>query len=663
MAGSTPRRPPLSRARRCGRTPARTSCQRPLPSVSVAFWPAALGLRTTGCSAGATLSSDRRDTLDGDCAALTLGGRQAVRREPVGVSRFTVLMCTASILTTLACSGDDDAGAGAAAGTGGVGGAAGAAGDGGSGGAGGEEPSVTCGECEASGAARCWFVALDGDDDGDGSFEAPFRTIVKGVSSAQPGDFVYLRAGVWGREAERTATSCGDSRNRFTIVPLGDVDVYGVDEYGDLCSEKWPSFEVASGTAEAPITIAACPGEEVVLDGEPDKFLDPSEVIDDSHEGWPESAPRANPIQVVSAWRDIAYWTVRGFEIRGGIVNINGWGNGDSGPELEANPHHITIADNEIHDVMTWGGGNPGMVRINRGDWYGPYEIHVRGNHIHHMRDNDDADWSETSDAQHYGAVTTLSAETYLGVDRGGTGRVVIEDNVIHAIPHAFFFKNPAAGPIEIRRNRIYDVQAVGIDSSSNLTFEHNLVRTRRGFVRVGADVAGAEPGLYELAGQNAVVRYNTFVDLHLMLSCRSGTGHTIEHNVVYGLWGQTAGANWDTPAVIAKSEVYHDELAPQDSLLQQITMDHNCYVGPHADFQHTSRYLPPEVTGADWIVEHHDLAAAQTTFGFDLNAVTVVTDEPSDLFVDYDGGDFTIRSESPCAGEGADLTQLPAVP
>lgn len=579
------------------------------------------------------------------------------------MKRLSMVVMVAMLLLQLACSDDEtQPGTGGSAGSGASTGASG--GTGGSGGtAGGAAAGVTCGECEAEDSARCWFVAQDGADGADGSFEAPLRTIVDAVSSAEPGDFIYLRAGTWGREAERTATSCGDGRNRFTIVPLGDVTVYGVDEYDESCEDKWPSFEVASGTAESPITFAACPGEQVVLDGEPDEFLDPSEVVDESHEGWPDSSPRSGPVRVVQAWGDIAHWTIRGFEIRGGIVNISGWGHGADGPELEANPHNITVLQNEIHDVETWGGGNPGMVRIDRGDWFGPYEIHVLGNHIHHMRDNNDADWSETTDSQHYGAVTTLSAEGYLGVDRGGTGRVVIEDNLIHDIPHAFFFKNPAAGPLEIRRNRIWNVQAVGIGSSSNLTFEHNLVQTSRGFTRVGSDVADGEPGLLELAGQDFVVRYNTFVDLHLIMSCRSGTGHSIDHNVIYGLWGQFAGAGWDTPAVIAKSENYHDELAVADSLLQQITMDDNCFVGPHADFQHTSRYLPPEVTGADWIVEHHDLDGARAAFGFDANSISVVTADPADLFIDYDGGDFTVRSDSPCAGYGADLTTLPPAP
>ncbi|MEN8163624.1 MAG: porin, partial [Acidobacteriota bacterium] len=44
----------------------------------------------------------------------------------------------------------------------------------------------------------------------------------------------------------------------------------------------------------------------------------------------------------------------------------------------------------------------------------------------------------------------------------------------------------------------------------------------------------------------------------------------------------------------------------------------HNCFITPHADFQHTSRYIPPEITGADWQLDHFDHAQAQSLFGFD---------------------------------------------
>ena len=73
-----------------------------------------------------------------------------------------------------------------------------------------------------------FFVSLDGSDaDGDGTFENPWRTIGKGVSLLSAWDTLYIRGGTYVEQ--------------ITIS--------------------------RSGTADAPITIAAYPGEKVVVDG------------------------------------------------------------------------------------------------------------------------------------------------------------------------------------------------------------------------------------------------------------------------------------------------------------------------------------------------------------------------------------------------------------
>lgn len=76
--------------------------------------------------------------------------------------------------------------------------------------------------------AATWHVAPEGDDTaGDGSAERPWRTLVKAVATAQPGDTAEARAGIY-REA--------------VVFPR-------------------------SGTPEARITVRAQPGNEVILDG------------------------------------------------------------------------------------------------------------------------------------------------------------------------------------------------------------------------------------------------------------------------------------------------------------------------------------------------------------------------------------------------------------
>ncbi len=76
--------------------------------------------------------------------------------------------------------------------------------------------------------AQVYFVATNGNDNGDGSVRQPFLTIKKGVTKLSPGDTLYLKQG---RYYEQIAVN-----------------------------EK-------RGTKSHPITIAAAPGEHVILDG------------------------------------------------------------------------------------------------------------------------------------------------------------------------------------------------------------------------------------------------------------------------------------------------------------------------------------------------------------------------------------------------------------
>ena len=71
------------------------------------------------------------------------------------------------------------------------------------------------------------YVSLSGNDAASGTREAPLRSIAKAVERAVPGSTVYLRGGIW-----RTAVRISKS-----------------------------------GKADAPITLAAYPGETPVLDG------------------------------------------------------------------------------------------------------------------------------------------------------------------------------------------------------------------------------------------------------------------------------------------------------------------------------------------------------------------------------------------------------------
>jgi hypothetical protein len=490
--------------------------------------------------------------------------------------------------------------------------------------------------CEATGGARCFYVATDGDDAHAGTIDSPFGTFAPALTQAAPGDFIYARGGTYGRDHamvyrvvrdydSHPATTCPDGQVLTDEYCFTDgMTMIGLTDFSGWASNT-PAFTVANGTQDAPITVKAYPGENAVLDTT----------------GFSQ---RAVAVGVKS------HWTIQGFEIIGGMFNIGG---GDA----EAQPHDIIIRDNDIHDITLDGGDNPGIVRIDRGDIGGPYNIFVWRNELHGIYDEEFPDqWQDVPDAQHFGAVTTLSRETYLGYDGGGTGYIEIIGNRMYDLPQVFFFKNPMAGPVEIRDNVIFDAGRLGNMGASNVHMAGNLVvGISTGWWVVGNE-GNVDPLVQAIAGQNAVIEYNTFVGLDSLLGVRCGTGHRVENNVFFGMTGETTGAGWDTPAYIAKSEAFHDALDPADSLLQEIVSDHNCFVTPTSDFQLVSRYLPPEVTGADWLVEHYDTTDGQAVFGFDANSVVILETDAVAIFTDPVAGDYSLLDPSMCPDMGLEF-------
>lgn len=487
--------------------------------------------------------------------------------------------------------------------------------------------------CEATGGARCFYVATDGDDGNDGSIEAPFATFAPAVTQADPGDFIYARGGTYGQSHAMVYSVSRDyDSHPATSCPAGQVlaDEYcftdsltmiGLVDFSGWASNT-PAFTVANGTQAAPITVKAYPGEQAVLDTTGFSL-------------------RAVAVGLKS------HWTIDGFEIVGGMVNLGG------GTD-EEQTHDIIIQNNNVHDITIDGGDNPGIVRIDRGDVGGPYNIFVWDNELHAIYDQEfPGQWQDVPDAQHFGAVTTLSRENYLGYDGGGTGYVEIIGNRMYHLPQVFFFKNPMAGPVEIRDNVIYESGRLGIMGASNVHMAGNLVvGISTGWWAVGNE-GYADTRLQDIAGQNAVIERNTFVGTDALLGVRCGTGHRVENNVFFGMTGETTGAGWDTPAFIAKSETYPDALDPASSLLQEITSDNNCFITPSPDFQLVSRYLPPETTGADWIVEHYNHTDGQAVFGFDGSSVVILETDPAAIFTDPAIEDYRLLDPSACPGMG----------
>jgi hypothetical protein len=497
------------------------------------------------------------------------------------------------------------------------------------------EPEVPSGPtCEAGPGGTCYYVAPDGSDAADGSFEAPLGTFRAALERVEPGDVIYARGGTYGNanamafgvERMRSAggqggCSAGETwaegacyRDRRALI--------AIQRYRSWASRAG-AYDVVSGTAERPLAVRAYPGEHAVL----------------NVSGFSTTAVEINAR---------AHWTIEGFEIVGGMLNIEGG-------TLEEQAHDITIRGNDIHDVVVVGDDNPGLVRIDRGDTGGPYNIFVHDNALHGISDpRTPGQWQDGAyDRQHFGAVTVLSREEYYGYDGGGTGYIEIVGNVMYDLPQVLFFKNPMAGPTEIRDNVIYDSHTLGNMTAANMRFHRNLVfDVRVGFERIGGR-SYSDPRMLPLSGSNAVIEYNTFVGLDSLMSLRWGTGHRVERNVFFGMSSSVDGADYNMPAYISKHEVAPDPVALSGSSLQGVRSDHNCFFTPNARFQAVSRYLPPSATGSGWRYDHFDLEQARTLLGFDVSSRMYVEDDRAAVFVDPANGDYELVSPSRCPGMG----------
>jgi hypothetical protein len=458
------------------------------------------------------------------------------------------------------------------------------------------------------------------------------------VTSANPGDFIYARDGRYAKDnAMVTGASQDASSKGATSCPEGgkltqgycyydNYSVVGINDFSGWASNT-PQYSVRSGTADNPITLKAYPDEHPIFDTS-------------------DFSKSAISIGLKP------YWTIDGFEIIGGKINIGG---GTTNSQV----HDITIENNNIHDINVPGGNNPGIIRIDRGDKGGPYNIFIKNNILHDIYDIDQpGNWASVTDMQHFAAVTAISRQEYFGFDGGGTGYIEITGNEIYHCPQAFFFKNPMAGPVKIENNIIYDNESLGTLNASNIQMNNNLVYdVAKGFWQTGGNGGGpysSVPEVIDITGQNEIITNNTFIGLNSLLGIREGSGHHIENNVFFGMNGRVKGADWNTTAYIAKTEYKADPLDPSQSSLQGITSDENCFVAPYDDFQFVARYIPPKVTGTgNYQLDHFTKDQADSIFNFDKNSKVIIETNPDNVFNDPSNLDYTLKSGSQCAGMG----------
>ena len=429
------------------------------------------------------------------------------------------------------------------------------------------------GICEATGGAKCWYVdPINGDDTlGNGSFASPFYKPESAVMKAAPGDYIYLRGGTYGFSNAYPYLTAGwdtpGSKIYYAAIWISNGD--GLPGWA-LAATGAKQFTTNSGTPTSPITVKSYPGEQAIIKG--------------------------YPVLV----RDKSYWRIQNLVVDGSSIGVGSWSN--------SRPHDIYIMNNEVRNLTSWTGDNPGFIRIDRGG--GPYNIFVWNNTVHDFAACTDstctATLTRTQTGHMIGAVTTLSNQDYDGFDVNGTGYIEIINNTFHDIPNAFFFKNPAAGPIVIRGNTLYNTNMLGYDAASNVLMENNVVYNVSGgfsgvgrppysvagiggnniFTRTsGAWTAGSlvnqkatfydasyrklgpfnvtnntnttlalagdattavtlgDPRMDTIAGQNITIINNTFIGLLEILGIEGGgTGHHAFNNIIFGLTQRIGG-------------------------------------------------------------------------------------------------------------------------
>ncbi|GGP14897.1 right-handed parallel beta-helix repeat-containing protein [Oceanobacillus neutriphilus] len=136
------------------------------------------------------------------------------------------------------------------------------------------------------------YVAMDGDDQNDGTQEQPFRTIAKASSEAEAGTTVYIREGTY----------------------------------------EEPLIVQYSGTKQEPITFQAYDEEEVILDG--------------------ANLDSADGDQALVVLEDKNYINIEGLTIENVTTDV--MDETVMGIFITGSSSHITVRDNNVKEIKTW---------------------------------------------------------------------------------------------------------------------------------------------------------------------------------------------------------------------------------------------------------------------------------------------------------------------
>jgi hypothetical protein len=355
-------------------------------------------------------------------------------------------------------------------------------------------PSATVGYTAAPQVSgRILHLSLTGTSSGDGSVARPFKSIWQVVSAVAPGDTVYVHGGTW------------------------NDGLWGLDGI--------------HGTAAAPITFMAAPGETATLR---------PPANDDGSKLWIHNSSYVNFYGLtVLGWAGNSASAGNGFEVDGSH-HIKIWGNtvrDVGGGGIAANSsNHVWFEGNIVENTSAYSPYQTSGISIymatNTGGGANAdgYSIYIRGNYVANVY---------TIVPSSDGTVTDGNCIILdRGRDSGYSGKTLVQNNVCYNNGgqglHAFmtdnvdFANNTVVG--DVRHPSILAGGGAEISAvyASNISFRNNLV------------IAGQGPTDYTYSATNVLFENNLFVG---KASSLGGTNKNVASANLTANWHLLAGS------------------------------------------------------------------------------------------------------------------------
>ncbi len=224
-----------------------------------------------------------------------------------------------------------------------------------------------------------YYVAPDGNDTNSGLSEyTPFKTFYKPITLAKPGDVILALSGTYNEENSVRHSAAYHIENPLIMLPICE--------------------EVSNGSEDQPITI---------------RGLSDSDGKHPILEFMPTDATGATDGRINAYISGRSFWVIDGFDFHRSGIWI--WG---GNKDRDGNSHDIRIQRSRVHDLVVEGGGNPGLIKIDRADSGGAYNITIKENHLYDLSDVESPGiWRDSDgavDSQHLGAVTLMSMCDYI---------------------------------------------------------------------------------------------------------------------------------------------------------------------------------------------------------------------------------------------------------